>query len=121
MLLFLISGCTASGYVINTGNANLTSDNINKIVKGTTTKAEIFSILGPPQSKMSYGVIGETWTYTLTTQTRKDEGGLKGFFSIPKETYTTSAVTVIFTPDDIVKDFTFFESNNLQTATFQYL
>lgn len=58
----LLSGCTYSNQY-ETG-AQISAENVNKIIKGKTTEAQLVSMFGQPLSK---GVVSETetkWIYT---------------------------------------------------------
>lgn len=114
LAVLLVCGCSPSGYIINSGNQNLTKPFLDSIEKGKTTKKEILSTLGQPQFKTSNAVLGEMWTYSRY----QEKHYAKDFFS--GDTVSGWSVSVCITFDgDVVKEVTTSEVNPFQTVTLQ--
>ncbi|TWI52778.1 SmpA/OmlA family protein [Pseudomonas duriflava] len=92
LVVLTLSGCVMGG-------RNITQEQIDQIDKGNTTKTELISMLGKPQSKThkSSGYEVLTWSYF--------NSGLLG----KKE--QAKVLTVILAPDDTVKNFSFKSQN----------
>jgi outer membrane protein assembly factor BamE (lipoprotein component of BamABCDE complex) len=80
----------------------LTQKNIDKIIKGSTTKAEIVYIFGNPYSKIS-APAGEFWTYMDSNQETTGQVYLK-----------TTNLTVIFDNRGVVREFNSTKMEQLQ-------
>lgn len=114
-VVFLMSGCSSmsSGYVINSGNQNLTKAFVESVEKGKTTKQEIIAALGQPQFKTNSG-FGEMWTYSRY----HEKHYAKNLFSGDEVSGWSVSVCFIF-DGDIVKEVTSSEINPFQTVTLQ--
>lgn len=119
IILLFSSGCATSGYQIDTGTQNLTTDNVNKIVKGKTTQDEIIAMLGQPMIKNQAGVLGTMWTYSRSTQTNPG----MGFFDLsgPKQELSSVGLTITFDENNIVKDYSYIESNPMMNVSIKKL
>lgn len=63
LMSIFLSGCATSHY---TKGQEFPSENVPKIVKGTTKGAEIESMFGQPFAKSPINETDEKWTYTYT-------------------------------------------------------
>jgi outer membrane protein assembly factor BamE (lipoprotein component of BamABCDE complex) len=114
LAVLLVCGCSPSGYIISSGNTNLTRHFIDSIEKGKTTKKEILSVLGQPQFKTNNDILGEMWTYSRY----QEKHYAKNFFSGDTVSGWSVSVCIIF-DGDIVKEVTTSEVNPFQTTTLQ--
>lgn len=113
----LLAGCAGSGFKTETGNPNITLENIKKIEKGKTTQAQITAMFGDPIAK-SQSSMGDFWTYTHSINTMTDQG----FFGpgVAQDIRSISLI-VIFNPNGIVSDYSSTEVNpmqNVKASTF---
>jgi hypothetical protein len=64
--LFLIAGCATSSYSVG---KSFSSENVNKIVKGKTTSAELINLFGQPYTKSVISANEEKWIYMHSSGT----------------------------------------------------
>ena len=102
------------GQKLNYGTSQLTPENIQKIVKQKTTKQEIESLFGAPESKINSS-LGEMWTYSLVTRTIETKGGILN--PISKYEVLSRALTIIFDEKGLVKDLSEVETNPISSVT----
>lgn len=117
LISLLLSGCaTTHSTTYDFGSKNLTEENSNKIIKGTTTEQEVVAILGAPTMKSSSS-LGEMWTYTRSITKR--QYGWFGTYYDPNAS-KTSSMTITFDDKGIVKETSTFEMGTMMTGTVEY-
>jgi outer membrane protein assembly factor BamE (lipoprotein component of BamABCDE complex) len=118
LLCLGLCGCASVNKEItyDYGAKNLTQENMNKIVKGKTTKQEVLALLGNPTMRQTSSW-GETWTYTRSI-TKQKFNWITGL-SYDPEASKTSSLTVTFDEKGIVKDINTFEMGTMMTGTVE--
>lgn len=110
-LLLVLAGC------VSTGNLALKEENTTtlqqKIVKGQTTKAEVITMFGEPQSRSIDNTGIETWIYSYG-QSRPDAMNFVPYASLlaSGSTQTTRTMTISFTKSGVVDSYSLDESQN---------
>ncbi|KGA31114.1 hypothetical protein [Pectobacterium odoriferum] len=92
MVAFMLAGCVYSSH-FETG-APVAVENVNKIVKGKTTEAELISLFGQPLSKAAVSATESKWIYSHTSSTA----------SAQAFTMKTTSSAEITTLDILIKD-----------------
>ena len=104
----LVPACQHEGARFNTNN-------VSRIVKGKTAKADIRQYFGEPPT-MDAAPLGEVWTYTYVTKDTTAAGVL-GHVTIGVDQAETNVdkLTIIF-DGDIVKDYDYSHNNHTDTT-----
>lgn len=111
LLCLGLCGCLPNKVITYDYGANtLTQENIDKIIRGKTTKAEVSTILGNPQMKQK-SAFGEIWTYTRSITKMNAFGGY-----VPDGS-KTSSLSLTFDDNGVVKDINSFEMGSMMTGT----
>lgn len=116
--VMFLSGCASVNKEItyDYGAKNLTQENMDKIVKGKTTKQEVIALLGNPTMRQTSS-LGEMWTYTRSI-TKQRFNWLSGL-SYDPDASKTSSITVTFDENGVVKDKNTFEMGTMMTGTVE--
>ncbi|MDZ7660846.1 hypothetical protein [Thiohalophilus sp.] len=102
--LSLISGCATSNYSV--GNP-FPSENVNKIVKGKTTTADLANLFGQPFSKTVISANEEKWMYMHSSGTSTAQSYV---FTMDVKTTGMQKTLDILVKDDVVVNFAYTES-----------
>ena len=106
ILTTILAGCATVGKKIDTGQ-------IQKIEKGSTTRSDIISMIGPP-SGVAFNADREktaTWHYTKVKNQAQNFIPIVGIIAHGMDMHHKTLV-VIFDNNDIVKDFTYTDYND---------
>lgn len=114
----LLGGCASVNKEItyDYGAKKLTQENMDKILKGKTTKQEVVAILGDPSMKQTSS-FGEMWTYTRSISKQKFNY-ITGL-SYDPEASKTSSITITFDENGVVKEKNTFEMGTMMTGTVE--
>jgi len=108
---FLLAGCNSYKYGQNaepTQKSNLTFGVVkSKIIKGTTSQAEILNIFGSPNLVTKNKSNNEVWSYNKMSV--QERAGHTDFFSGQRASASSSSqsfdLIITFDENDIVKDY----------------
>lgn len=98
-----ITGCATSHVTVGNDFNQL---QVQKIVKGTTTKQQLVTLFGQPYSKAVIGANSEKWLYQYTN-VKSDAQSL--IFTAKVQTQGMQKVLDILLENDVVTNFTYSE------------
>lgn len=106
LLLCLITGCASVGTKMDMSRAE-------QIERGVTTRSDLIAMFGQPRS-VGFDANQSrtaTWIYSSASNRATNFIPVVGLVSSTVDTYVQT-LTVIFDENDVVKDFTYNESNS---------
>lgn len=103
MVVLALAGCTYSNH-FETGTP-VAVENVNKIIKGKTTEAELVSMFGQPFSKAVVSATESKWIYSHTSSTASAQ-------AFTMKTTSSAEVTTldIFIKDGVVINYAYTKS-----------
>ena len=104
-IFLLLSGCASTSSNYSVGKS-FSSDNVNKIVKGKTTSAELKNLFGEPYTKSVISADEEKWTYMHTSGTSSAQSHV---FTMDVKTTGTQKTLDILLKNGVVINYAFTE------------
>ncbi len=103
LVVLNLSACATSTYSVG---RDFPTEQVNKIVKGKTTSAELKQMFGEPFSKTVISGTEEKWLYTLSSGTAHAQSFV---FTMKVETTGQQKTLDILLKDSVVTNYTFTE------------